>query len=207
VRAPAAVWRNAPARRLILGYTWHNWELLGMWAWAPAFLAASLAIAGHAAVAAAEVGSYLIAVMHLVGALASPGMGHLSDRLGRRAVMVALAAIAAALSLGFGWMVAWPIGALIAITLLYGFAAIGDSPVLSTALTESVPPAYLGSALAVRSFPGFTTGAISPLVFGYVLDLTNPPGAQPTLWGPAFMALAVGGLFATWCAWRFRPGA
>src|SRR3546814_9872810 len=35
--------RNRPAVRLTVGYTFHSWELLGMWAWVPAFLVAALA--------------------------------------------------------------------------------------------------------------------------------------------------------------------
>lgn len=37
--------RNKPAMLTIWGYTFHAWELLGLWAWLPAFLAAA-AIAG-----------------------------------------------------------------------------------------------------------------------------------------------------------------
>ena len=73
---------------------------------------------------------------------------------------------------------------------------------LSTAFTEAVRPAYLGSGLAPRSLLGFGAGAIAPLVFGRVLDLTNPPGAPPpTSWGWAFVTLGLGGAAATWCAW------
>lgn len=203
----AALAQNAPARRLILGYVCHNWELLGMWAWAPAFLAASLALGGAGAVAAAEIGSYLTAVMHGIGAVASSSMGHLSDRLGRRAVLVTLAGVSAAFSFALGWLVALPVALLALLMLVYGFVAIGDSPVLSAALTEAVPPAYLGSALAVRSLLGFGAGAAAPVAFGFVLDLTNAPGATPALWGPAFMALGLGGALATWFAFRLRPAA
>jgi len=203
----AALIGNVPVRRLILGYVCHNWELLGMWAWAPAFLAASLALGGEGAVAAAEIGSYLTAVMHGVGAIASSSMGHLSDQLGRRAVLVALAGLSAAFSFALGWLVALPVALLALLMLVYGFAAIGDSPVLSAALTEAVPPAYLGSALAVRSLLGFGAGAAAPVAFGFVLDATNAPGATPSLWGPAFMALGFGGALAAWYALRFRPAA
>jgi MFS family permease len=34
------VLRNRPAMLVIAGYTFHSWELLGMWAWTPTFLAA-----------------------------------------------------------------------------------------------------------------------------------------------------------------------
>lgn len=40
IRFGTAVLRNRPAMLVIAGYTFHSWEVLGMWAWAPAFLAA-----------------------------------------------------------------------------------------------------------------------------------------------------------------------
>jgi MFS family permease len=201
------LWGDVNARRLVAGYTWHCWELLGMWAWAPAFVAASLALSGAAAVQAAETASYLTASMHIVGALASFTMGHLSDVLGRRTVLLGLGAAGGSLSLSIGWLVNWPFPFVVGLILVYGFVAIGDSPVLSTALTETVPRGHLGYALAVRSLAGFGAGAISPTVFGVALDFAGrsewPPAAA---WGAAFMVLAIGGLGATWYAWRFQSG-
>jgi len=83
----------------------------------------------------------------------------------------------------------------------YAFSALGDSPVLSAALSEAVRPAYLGAALALRSFLGFGAGAIAPLVFGAVLDATNPPGAAPATWGWAYTVLGAGGIVAAICAY------
>jgi MFS family permease len=40
------VLRNRHAMFLIWGYTFHNWELQGMWSWTPAFMAACLGVAG-----------------------------------------------------------------------------------------------------------------------------------------------------------------
>jgi MFS family permease len=206
MRPAVALRRDANAWRLVAGYTWHCWELLGMWAWAPAFLAASLILSGVSSVRAAEIASYLTATMHIVGAVASSTMGHLSDILGRRTVLLALAAAGAMLSLTLGWLVNWPVPVLMGLILIYGFVAIGDSPVLSTALTETVAPGYLGSVLAVRSLLGFSAGAISPTVFGFVLDLAGrSENTAAAVWGPAFMVLAIGGLGATWYAWRFCP--
>jgi MFS family permease len=208
MRLGALLRRDANAWRLVAGYTWHCWELLGMWAWAPAFLAASLILSGVPSVRAAEIASYLTATMHIVGAIASSTMGHLSDILGRRRVLLALAAAGGMLSLTLGWLVNLPVPILMGLILIYGFVAIGDSPVLSTALTETVAPGYLGSALAIRSLLGFGAGSISPTVFGFVLDLAaRSENASAAVWGPAFMVLAIGGLGATWYAWRFRPTA
>ncbi len=207
VRLAAVLWRNADTRHLVAGYTWHCWELLGLWAWAPSFLAVSLALSGAAAVRAAEFAAYLTAAMHVVGAAASSTMGHLSDILGRRTVLIALAAAGGMLSLTVGWLVTWPVPLLVVLILIYGFMAIGDSPVLSAALTETVAPGYLGSVLAVRSLLGFGAGAVSPVAFGLMLDLARAKSAAAAVWGPAFMVLALGGLGATWYAWRFRPAA
>lgn len=199
-RFGSAVLRNPRAVRLITGYTFHSWELLGMWAWAPAFLAAAFTVSGAGAVRAVELGAYVSAAFHVMGLVASSSMGGLSDRLGRRAVLVALAATSAACSFAFGWLIGWPLVLLFAVGAVYAFTALGDSPVLSTAFTESVPSAYLGAGLALRSLLGFGAGAVAPLVFGAVLDATNPPGTTPTVWGWAFVVLGLGGLGAAWSA-------
>jgi MFS family permease len=200
-RFGAAVLRNRAAVRLMLGYTFHSWELLGMWAWTPAFLAAALAMAGRGGREAVEIGAYISAAFHLTGLVASSSMGTLSDRLGRRDVLVGLAASSTVCSFVFGWLIGWPAALIFVVGAIYGFTALGDSPVLSTAFTEAVNPSYLGSALAIRSLMGFGAGAIAPLAFGAVLDLSNPPGATPATWGWAFVALGLGGVGATICAW------
>lgn len=210
VRFGTEVLANGPAMRLITGYTFHSWELLGMWTWTPAFVAASFMLAGAGAVRAVELGAYLSASFHVMGLVASSSMGGLSDRLGRRIVLLTLAAISSACSFGFGWLIGWPAVVILAVGALYGFTALGDSPVLSTALTEAVEAPYRGAALALRSFLGFGAGAIAPLAFGAVLDWTNAPGGPPVTWGWAFMSLGVGGAIAALCARglpRDRPGA
>ena len=201
VRFSGEVLRNARAVRLIVGYTFHSWELLGMWAWAPAFVAAAFAIGGRGAVRSVELAAYVAASFHQMGLVASMSMGRLSDRLGRRAVLCSLAASSAACSLAFGWLIAAPLAVIMIVGALYAFTALGDSPVLSTALTEAVRPPYLGAALALRSFLGFGAGAIAPLVFGRVLDLTNDGAPFPTRWGWAFVTLGVAGIVAAWSAW------
>jgi MFS family permease len=88
--------------------------------------------------------------------------------------------------------------------MIYAFTAIGDSPVLSAGMTESVDPSYLGAAFALRSFVGFGAGAIAPLAFGAVLDVTNPNFATDgfyVAWGWAYCVLGLGGLGAVAAAY------
>jgi len=180
------VLRNKPAMLLISGYTFHNWELQGMWTWTPAFLSACLALGGTGGLKAAGLGSYLAASFHITGLFACFSMGALSDRLGRAPVLIMLSGISALCAFMFGWSIEWPFMLILTIGLLFGFAALGDSPVLSAGLTESVDTPYLGAAFGLRSFLGFGAGAVSPLVFGVVLDWTNPPlmeQASYTQWG------------------------
>lgn len=201
----SALFANPDARRLVAGYTAHSWELLGMWAWVPAFVAANLSLTGWGVVAGAGLSAYVASAGHIAGAVASLSMGAASDRLGRKAVLFAVAAACAVISLSIGWMVALPTLVLAPLVLAYAFLAIGDSAVLSTALTETVEPAYLGSALAIRSLLGFGAGALAPLAFGLILDLAgNGAAASPLAWGLGFAALGLGGIIAAWCALKLK---
>jgi MFS family permease len=123
-------------------------------------------------------------------------MGQASDSYGRRTVLLAIAAIGALCSFGFGWSAELPTALLLAFAALYGFAALGDSSVLSTAMSEAVPAAYLGRALAIRSILGIGVGAASPAAFGAVLDLSTPGLG----WGFGFALMGIGGVVATACA-------
>jgi MFS family permease len=217
-RLTTAVLRNRPAMVVISGYTWHSWEVLGMWAWTPAFLAACFARAGSGAAYAAGLGSYVSALFHVTGMVASLTAGILADRFGRTRVILAMSALSALCSLGFGWLIGGPPWIVVAVGLVYGFAALGDSPIYSTAITEVVAPAYRGAALALRSLTGYGAGAIAPLVFGWVLDLAGGARETDVGWGWAFDTLAVAGALATGFALvlhrlpearavRARPGA
>lgn len=194
LRFGSAVVRNARAMRLMLGYTFHSWELLGMWAWTPAFIAAALAFQGTTIERAAGLGALLSAIFHVMGILASATGGALSDRWGRTAVIAGMMLVSSACSFGFGWMLAAPLLLIVVVGSIYGFSALGDSSVYSTGITETVKPERLGSALAVRSLLGFGAGAVAPLVFGAVLDLYGGRNASVAGWGWAFSALGVGGV-------------
>jgi len=172
----------------------HCWELFGMWAWAPAFLIASLG--DRFALGAVGLGIAIAVALHLSAFFASFSLGQASDRYGRRAVLLAVAAVGTLCSFGFGWSGELAAPVLLGFAAVYGFAALGDSSVLSTAMSEAVPAAYLGRALALRSILGIGIGAAAPAAFGAVLDRAAPDQA----WGWAFALLGLGGGLATVCA-------
>jgi MFS family permease len=216
-RAPAPARRmfdtdlsgNRPAQLMIWGYVFHSWELLGMWAWTPAFVAAALAVHGATLERAAGLGASLSAIFHIMGIFASATGGALSDRWGRTAVIAGMMLVSSACSFAFGWMLAAPLLLIVVVGSVYGFSALGDSPVYSTGITETVKPERLGSALAVRSLLGFGAGAVAPIVFGRVLDLYGGRSAGAAGWGWAFSVLGAGGVLGLGCMlWLRRlPGA
>jgi len=198
---------NKPAMLFIGAYTAHCWELLGLWAWAPAFMTACLMAQGAEGLRAAGMGAYVTAGFHLSGLVASFSMGSLSDRLGRARVILSLAGISTLCSFVFGWTIGLPFSVIVAIGIIYNFSSLGDSPVLSAGLTEVVAPSYLGVAFGLRSLLGFGAGAISPVVFGAILDWTNPHGTGHLYyahWGWAFVSLGLPGFGAVWAARQLR---
>ncbi|MEW6261687.1 MAG: MFS transporter [Thermodesulfobacteriota bacterium] len=200
-----AVLRNRPAVLLIGGYSFHNWELLGMWAWTPAFLTACLVSSGFGESGALAVASYAAASFHLTGLLASFSVGWLSDRFDRGRVMVVISGLSAACSFIIGWTQGWSIVLTLILGLFYAYTALGDSPVLSAALTEVTPGPYQGAAFGLRSLLGFGAGALSPLIFGLIMDWTAPPGSARLAghWGWAYGVLGLGGLTAAVMAYLY----
>jgi len=197
---------NRPAMLVTWAYTFHSWEMLGMKAWMPAFLSAAAAYStGSSATAAASLGAGLAAVAYVGSMGGSVFGGWLSDRMGRTWTMMVLATISAACSLALGWLIDLPLWLLVAICAFYSFAAVGDSSVYSTAVTELVPPRHIGAAYSVRSVLGFGAGAIAPWVFGLVLDAAGAAEASPLVtWGLAWCSLGVIALMSPVATWRLR---
>jgi MFS family permease len=66
----------------------------------------------------------------------------------------------------------------------------------------------MGVAFGIRSLLGFSAGAVAPLVFGLVLDWSNPGtiGRLYVHWGWAFCSLGLMGLGAIAMAFVYKRG-
>ncbi|HOG16275.1 MAG: putative sulfoacetate transporter SauU [Syntrophaceae bacterium PtaU1.Bin231] len=203
--AIAAVWKNRPAMLAVWAYTFHCWELMGLWGWLPAYLSAA-AGGGSASVRAASLGVTLSGVSYLTSVAGNITAGYLCDRRGRTYVMLLMALTSLGCSFIFGWMIGLPLSLLLAVAMLYNFSAIGDSSVYSTALTELVPPSHLGAAYSLRSVLGFGAGAVSPWAFGAVLDLVRSLSLPSDVWawGFAWTVVGIGALPGPLMSWRLR---
>jgi MFS family permease len=190
----------------IWGYSFHNWELLGLWAWLPAFLTAALLVHGQSPEAAAATALLFAGLTYVANIVGSIAGGTMADRWGRTQTILLWSSVSLALSFSIGWLIAAPLVLLVALACLYNFAGIADSSTHSTVLAESVAPHYLGVAYAVRSVIGFGAGVVSPFVFGWALDLAGGgKGAIDAFsWGVAWATLGLGAAAGPWATWKLH---
>jgi MFS family permease len=190
------VFRNRLALWMIASYCAHNWELFGMRAWLPPFLAASLIRSGAGVVEASSFAAAWTAVVLLIGSVSNVAGGWVSDRWGRVRVIVFSQLCSAGFSLAIGWLFHAPLWLIMTAAALYNVFATSDSGALSTGVTELADPALLGATLALQSCLGFLAAAISPGAAGFILDALQQGGAtaavSPWQWGPAFGVLGLG---------------
>jgi MFS family permease len=200
-----AVWGNRRSMLSIWAYTAHNWELLGLWAWLPAFLTAALLAHGMRPEAALLFAA-LTYVANIAGSIVG---GTMADRWGRTQTILVWSCVSLILSFSIGWFISLPIALLVALACVYNFAAIADSSTHSTVLAESAPPHYLGVAYAVRSAVGFGAGVVSPVVFGWALDLAGGgrTSADPFAWALAWSTLGLGAALGPLATLRLRKPA
>ena len=109
-----------------------------------------------------------IALLVGVGVVATPVVGYISDRFGRKLVlvpeMIALCALSALL-VPFGEGIG-----LIVILALMGLFFFSDQPILTAAALDTVGQGVAASALGVFSFSRFALGAASPIIAGELFD-------------------------------------
>ena len=112
----------------------------------------------------------LIALLVLVGIFASPVMGYLSDRFGRKVVLIPGMIFLAAVTL---IMVPFSTN-LLAMTIL--LAALGmflysDQPILTAAAMDIVREGTAATTLGLLSTSRFVLSAASPLIAGWLYDI------------------------------------
>jgi MFS family permease len=206
--AVPAVLKNRRGMLSVWGYTFHNWELLGLWAWLPAFLTAALMAGGRGTGEAAALALTLSAMTYVANIAGSVAGGTMADRWGRTRTILLWSSVSLAISFCIGWLMLLPLALLVALACLYNFSAIADSSTHSTVLAESVPPHYLGVAYAVRSVIGFGAGVVSPVVFGWALDAAGGgrTSVDPFAWGMAWTTLGLGALLGPLATLKLHRG-
>ena len=113
--------------------------------------------------------------------------GRASDRLGRRPVAVAALVVSGSCCAASPLVFASPTIVLVVFFLLWGAAVIADSGVFSTALSETIGPRFVGTALTADPAAGFLLTVLTiQAVPAQIADLFG--------WRYAFLNLAPGPL-------------
>ena len=172
-RLDPTVLKSGPVQFVILGYTVHALNLYALRVWLPVFLVSILVARGvsegNAIVTAAEVGGLALAF----GAVGPVMGGAISDRLGRTAAASLILGLSALCAIGFAWIGHWPWGLIVAVSVVFGWAASADSAIYQTGITEVADPRRLGSTMALQASLGLLGGVIGPVLFGGILDVTG----------------------------------
>jgi ACS family hexuronate transporter-like MFS transporter len=133
---------------------------------------------------------WLMGSLGISATVASSAIPALSDRIGRRGVMIAMPAIAVVLPLAALFFVG-SAGAL-AILFVVGWLVTGVFPLfMATVPSESVDVRYIASALGICMGTGeLIGGVLSPFIAGYAADAV---GLQAPVW--IMLGLAVVAFF------------
>ncbi|MEN6438590.1 MAG: MFS transporter [Syntrophobacter sp.] len=180
------------------GYMGHMWELYAFWGWVGPFVLSSLLSVGIPSDKAVGWGGSITAAIILLGVPSSWLWGIVADKKGRTFAIVIAGICSVAGEALIGHFFGHSLGLVVMIGAWIGFWGIADGSIYKTGLVEMVSPTLHGFSLGLQSAVGFFMTIISPAVFGLVLQWYNGPvePSRATLWNPAFMVLALGGLLA-----------
>ena len=103
-----------------------------------------------------------------IGIVATPTLGYISDRIGRKIVIIpSLLAMTALTFL----LAPYGEGILFSVLLaMLGFFLYSDQPILTAAVLDMVDPESQGSALGILSFERIAMGGVSPIFAGLIYE-------------------------------------
>jgi MFS family permease len=178
------VLRHRRTRLAIYGYLGHMWELYSVWALVGLFFYDLHLARGAPPLTATTLAGVSAFAVIAVGGPGSVLAGTWADRLGRERVAMGSLMVSGACALTVGWLAAAPVGLVVGLALIWGFAVVADSAQFSALVTEVAPQHAVGTALTLQTSLGFGLTAVS---IWMSVELAARFG-----WGVAFSLLAVG---------------
>jgi MFS family permease len=190
-----SIFRNRRALVFICAYGLHNGEVSAIRAWLVALLVFAADRAGRQ-----DLTGYATLVATIANLCGTPlivAVNELAARWERHAVvattMVASATAGVLLAAAAAWS---PFAAGLAAILAVAVAT-ADAGTINAGLVAASEPERRGAFLAVQAVSGFGASAVTPILFGLILDLAGGAGSQAA-WIAAFAVQAIIG-----AAWPF----
>jgi len=176
--------RNRSAVGYISGYAVHCWELFGFRSWMVAFLAFSMTLQGGN-------GDYLspqnIATLIVLAGVPASILGNeIAHRWDRRRAVAIFMLVSGIFGCFLGFCVHLPYTIVAGLCILYGIAVMLDSGSLTAGIVAAAYDEERGKTLALYTFAGFCMAFVSPLAFGFILDMA---GSGIFGWGLAYASL------------------
>jgi MFS family permease len=184
VRYAIRMFRDRPSRLANFGYFGHMWELYAVWAWLPAFVAASVVESGKDLPFALSTGVLAFVSIGVAGFAGCLVAGWWSARRGPGPAAVVAMVISAASCVTAAVLFGRSPYLLVIVCVVWGASVIADSAMFSTALSESVDARYVGTALTIQTAIGFTLTVVSIQLVPVVVDVAG--------WSSAALLLAAG---------------
>jgi MFS family permease len=187
-RAPlSSLLQNRRALRFVAAYGLHNSEVAIMRAWMVTLLVTSAAETGMT-----YMGTYATVVATVANLLGLPLIvltNEIATGRDRDAVIAIVMTASGVLGLILALAAPFAPIATISAAILFGGVATADSGTINTGLFAAADPGRRGAFLAVHAISGFGAAAISPVLFGLLLELAGGNG-RPPAWIIAFAAQA-----------------
>jgi hypothetical protein len=183
------------------GYMGHMWELYAFWGWIGPFVVSSILSTGQPVERAVDWGGGVTAAIILLGVPSCWLWGIVADRRGRTFAIIVAGLCSVFGELLIGMIFGRSLALLVLVGGWIGFWSIADGTIYKAGLVEMVAPGFHGFSLGLQSAMGFGMTIISPAVFGLFLQWYNGPvdPGKAVVWMPAFLILAMGGLFSPLC--------
>jgi MFS family permease len=183
--------RNRRALLFVCAYGLHNGEVSAIRAWLVALLVFAADRAGRPNLAGYA--TLVATVANLCGTPLIVAANELAARWDRRSVIAITMAASASAGLVLACAAVWsPIAAGLAAILCVA-AATADAGTINAGLVAASDAGRRGAFLAVQALSGFGASAVTPMLFGLVLDLAGGSG-HASGWITAFAVQAAIGL-------------
>jgi MFS family permease len=178
------VLQNRSAIGYIFGYAVHCWELFGFRSWMVAFLAFSLTFQGENS---GHLSPQNIATLIVLAGVPASILGNeIAHGWNRRRAIAAFMLASGIFGCFLGFCAHLPYTVVAGLCIFYGIAVMLDSGSLTAGVVAAARDEERGRTLALYTFAGFCMAFFSPLVFGFILDMT---GGGIFGWGAACASL------------------